>query len=121
MADINKLVIGLQKQRHEPKVQQGCPVFGRQQQPQSAFPETLTVLEQILRIPNLVEKFHEYMRLNRATTGKKTMAETGKYCSEYFNRVGIPVSKFQEEVVEEHHVRWTRGNDFKNKGEGRAD
>ena len=49
------------------------------------------------------------------------MAETGKYRSEYFNSVGIPVLKFQEEGVEEHHVRWTGGNELRNRGEGRAD
>ena len=98
--DINKLVIGLEKQRQELKVQQGCPLFGERQQPQSVFPETLTVLERILRIPNLVRTFHEYMRLNGVTTGEKTMAETGKYWSDYFNSVGIPVPKFQEEGVE---------------------
>ena len=49
------------------------------------------------------------------------MVETGKYRSEYFNSVGIPVPKFQEESVEEHHVQWTGGNEFRNRGEGRAD
>jgi len=104
-ANINKLVVGLEKQRQDPKVKQGCPLFGRRQQPQSVFPQTQTILERILRISNLVKKFHEYMRLNRGTPGEKSMAETGKYRSEYCNSVGIPLPKFEEEGIEEHHVR----------------
>ena len=87
----------------------------------TVFPETLTIFERILRISNLLKKFHKYMRLNGGTPGEKSMAETGKYRSEYFNSVGIPVPKFQEEGMEEHHVRWTGVNEFRNRGEGRVD
>jgi len=50
------------------------------------------MLARILRIPNLVTKFEEYLRLNENSEGRgRDMPEIGRDRGECFNSVGIPV------------------------------
>jgi len=104
--DIKNLVSELQKERQGPKGKQEGPMFGGRQQPRSTVPEPLSVLARRLRIPILVTKFEEYMRLNGDLgVNRQNAQDMARYQGEYFNSVGIPVPQFQGDGMETHHVR----------------
>ena len=97
-------------------------MFGGCQQPRSTVPEPLSVLTCRLKIPILVMKFEEYMRLNRDSGANGQNAQDmARHQREYFNSIGIPVPQFHRDGIETHHMRWTGDKEFRKTGDGRAD
>jgi len=63
-------VAALEKDRQNSKKKRESLVFEEWQKPRGGFSELLTMLARILRIPNLVTKFQEYLRLNGDSEGR---------------------------------------------------
>ncbi|KAF8454154.1 hypothetical protein BGX38DRAFT_1141130 [Terfezia claveryi] len=88
----------------------------------NAIAEPLSVLAQILQIPNLIGKFQDYLRANGywgVATADMEGIET--YRGQYLTSIAVAVQQFQGDGLETHHVRWTGNRDFRRHGNIRAD
>ena len=113
-SDIKDLVAALEKDRENSKKSIKSPVFEERQKPWGRFSDVLTMLTRILRIPNLVTKFPEYLRLNGNSEGRgRDMQEIGRHQGECFNSVRIPVPQFQGDEIDIYYMPWTGGKEFR--------
>jgi len=113
-SDIKDVGAALEKERQNSQKKMESPVFKERQKLWGGFWEPLTMLTRILRIPNLVTNFQQYLRLNGDSEGRgRDMQKIGRYQGECFNSVGILVLQFQGDEIDMHHLRWTGGKNFR--------
>jgi len=121
-SDIKDLLAVLEKHRQNSKKTTKSTVLEKRQKPRGGFSRPLTMLARILRIPNLVTKFHEYLRLNGVSEIRGwDMHGIGRYREECFNSVGIPVLQFQGYEIDMDHVAGTGGMEFRKTRDVHAD
>jgi len=121
-SDIKDLVAALEKDRQNSNKKTEIPVFEDRQKPRGGFSEPLTMLGRILRIPNLVTRIQEYLRLKVDLEGRgRDLQEIGRYWGECFHSVVIPALQFQGPEIDMHYVRWTGGKEFRKMGDARVD
>ena len=110
----------------EPKMggQRGIrrPMLVGQQSKSSSGGIPLCKLETELYIPGLVERFRDYVELNKTNRGPVPDIEMiSRYMAHYYNIVAVPVKQFQGDSEIVHKVRWTGKRGFRRWSMPRAD
>ncbi|KAF8416671.1 hypothetical protein EV426DRAFT_711866 [Tirmania nivea] len=120
--EMKALVMMMRKDAEGTSSTREDPRLSGQPQSRNAIVQPLSVLAQTLRIPNLIGKFRDYLRVNGylgVATGDREGMEG--YRGQHVSSLRVAVPQFQGDGVETHHVRWTGDRDFRRHGNVRAD
>ena len=98
------------------------PMLVGQQGGSSAGGIPLYKLETELNIPGLVERFRDYVKLNKTKRGPvPDIAKISRYMSHYYNTVAVSVKQFQGDSEIVHKGRWTGKRGFRQSSMPKAD
>ena len=98
------------------------PTLVGQQSGSSAAGIPLSKLETEFDIQGLVERYRDYVKLNKTNRGPvPDIEKISRYMAHYYNTVAVPVKQFQGDSEIVHKVRWTGKRGFRRRSMSRPD
>ena len=98
------------------------PTLVGQQSGSSPWGNPLSKLETELDLPGLVERFRDYVKLNKTNKGPvPDIGKISRYMAHYYNTVAVPVTQFHGDSEIVHEVRWAGKRGFRRRSMPMAD